>query len=228
MKLSEFSEGQELHLMVLYEEQQLDFSSSIESVDSKRHFTYITPILKNNKLITFNAPGVHVNIIVRVPESKPLIYRNMILAPMKRSDDTFCYRIHSSVDGIEYNRRGAFRCSIDVNSVLKIGTEHTTYDIVIRDISVTGFSFVFSKEDFLCEPGEFVHTILNDFLEDTCEKFSFQLFATVVRCEELENHKKIFGCKIIKKVPGLETYIAKKERAAIQKNRGTGNRPLKD
>lgn len=228
MKLSEFSEGQDLLIMVLFGDQQIDFNSTIEEINPKKHFIYIAPIIKNNKLVTFNAKGVHVNLLIHLPDSKPLLFRNIILLPIKRSNDTYCYRIHSNIDGIEFNRRGAFRCPIDLNTVLKIGTGQTTYDIILRDVSATGFSFVFKNENIPCNEGDFVHTILNDFLESTCENFTFQLFGSIVRSVELDNKKIIYGCKLVKKTPNLDTYIAKKERSTIQKNRGTKNRPIKN
>ena len=103
---------------------------------------------------------------------------------------------------------------------MRIGLDKTTYDIIIRDVSLTGFSFVFCSFEQTTEVGKGIHLVLNDYLEETAENFSFQMYGTVVRVEEVENGKTIYGCKLVEKVRGLDTYIAKKERARMHNQRG--------
>lgn len=220
MKLSDLSPGQAIQVAVLIGEQRLDFDSQIEEVNEKKHFVYLTPIMKNDKILTFSAKGVHTSIIVQLPDTKPLIFHNTTLNAMKREDGTFCYGVPALGEGIEFNRRGAYRCPVDCNCVMRIGMSHSTHDIIIRDISLTGFSFVFCNSEDSCNVGQSIHIVLNDYLDATCEKFSFQIYGLIVRQVELENGKVVYGCKLTDRIRGLDSYIAKKERARLQQQRG--------
>lgn len=222
MRLTDLSPGQAIIISVHAGEQQLEFESELELVNNKKHIVYLSPIMKKDKLLTFTAKGILTDIIVNLPDSKPYIFRNMILNAMKKEDGTFCYGVLDNAEGMALNRRGAFRCSIDCNAVLRIGTMHKTYDIIIRDVSLTGFSFTFCSSEDSCSVNQTVHCVLNDFLEETFEKFSFQLYGIVVREVELENGKMIYGCKLTATVRGLDNYIAKKERLRLHQQRDSG------
>lgn len=220
MRLTDLSLGQAMIISVHVGEQQLEFESELELINAKKHIVYLAPIMKDNKLLTFTAKGILTDIIVNLPDSKPYVFRNMILNAMKKEDGTFCYGVLDNAEGMALNRRGAFRCSIDCNAILRIGTMHKTYEIIIRDVSVTGFSFTFNgAEEGSCDEGQTVHCVLNDFLEETYDKFSFQLYGMIVRKVELENKRVIFGCQLTSPVKGLDSYIAKKERLRLHQQR---------
>lgn len=220
MRLADLSPGQSILISVHVGDQQLEFESELELVNNKKHIAYLAPIIKHNKLLTFNAKGIFTDLIVNLPDSKPYIFRNMVLNAMKKEDGSFCYGVLDNAEGLTLNRRGAFRCSIDCNAILRIGSMHKTYNVIIRDVSVTGFSFIFSDtEEDPCDIGQMVHCVLNDFLEETFDKFSFQLYGMVVRKVELENGKIIHGCKLTATVRGLDNYIAKKERLRLHQQR---------
>lgn len=220
MKLSELSIDQPITILVTIGDQKMEFPSAIESTNPRKKISYLAPIMREGKILNFNGKGILTSILVQLPESKPLVYHNVMLNTLKKDDGTFCYGIQSNEEGVEINRRGAFRCSIGIQTVLRIGLDRTTYDVTIRDVSLTGFSFVFANFEQTTEVGKMVHAVLNDYLEDTCENFSFQLYARIVRMEELENGKTIYGCKMEEKVRGLDSYIAKKERARMHNQRG--------
>jgi len=68
--------------------------------------------------------------------------------------------------------------------------------------------------------GQIVHTVLNDNLEEIYENYSFQIYAIIVRKEELDNGKVIYGCLLNSRMPGLDKYIMTKERLRLQSTRG--------
>lgn len=219
MKVSDLAVGQEIKILVMIGEQKLEFPSSIEMTNPKKKLAYLSPAMKDGKILNFKGKGILTSLLVQLPDSKPLIFRNVTLNTMKKEDGTFCYGMQCLSEGLEVNRRGAFRCSIDIRTVMRIGLDRTTYDIILRDISVTGFSFLFCDSENTCEVGKSVHTVLNDYLEETCENFSFQIYGDVVRCEELENGKVVYGCKLAEKIRNLDKYIAQKERIRIHNQR---------
>lgn len=220
MKISDLSVGQAITILVIIGEQKLEFPSSVVQTNPRKKLAYLSPAMKDGKILNFNGNGILTSLLVQLPDSKPLVFRNVTLNTMKKDDGTFCYGMQCLSEGVELNRRGSFRCQIDINTILRIGRDRTTYDIILRDVSTTGFSFAFCNSDASCEVGSSVQTILNDYLEETCEKFSFQLHGTIVRSMELDNGRIVYGCKTITPIHGLDQYIAKKERLRIQKQRG--------
>lgn len=219
MKVSDLPVGQAITIMVIISEQRLEFPSSVEQANPKKKLAYLSPVMKDGKILNFNGKGILTSLLVQLPDSKPLVFRNVTLNTMKKDDGTFCYGMQCLSEGLELNRRSSFRCQIDISTLLRISSIRTTYNIILRDVSSTGFSFAFHNSNDSCEVGSSVHIVLNDYLEETCEKFSFQLHGTVVRSEELDNGRMVYGCKMVTPVHGLDQYIAKKERLRIQKQR---------
>lgn len=220
MRLSDLSIDQAITIFVMIGEQKMEFPSRIEQTNPRKKLAFLAPIMKEGKILNFNGKGILTSVLVALPDAKPIIFRNVTLNTMKKDDGTFCYGVQCIDEGVEINRRGAFRCSIGVRSIMRIGLDKTTYDIIIRDVSLTGFSFVFCSFEQQTEVGKSIHLVLNDYLEETAENFSFQMYGHVVRTEEIENGKTIYGCKLAEKVRGLDTYIAKKERERMHNQRG--------
>lgn len=222
MKMSDFEIDQPVTILIIAGEQKMEFPSSIILTNPKKHTAYLSPIMKDGKILNFNGKGIVTHILVQLPDSKPLVFREVTLNTMKKDDGTFCYGMHSNEDGVEVNRRGAFRCSVGISTMLRVGFNRTSYDIILRDISLTGFAFVFdnNNNNSMCDIGQMVHTVLNDYIAEVNENFQFQIYGTVVRKEELENGKIVFGCKLSDNVRGLDNYIAVKERIRSRSQRG--------
>lgn len=222
MKMSDLEVQQPVTILILAGEQKMEFPSSIIMTNPKKHTAYLSPIMKEGKILNFNGKGISTNILVQLPDSKPLVFREVTLNTMKKEDGTFCYGMQSNTEGVEVNRRESFRCPVDISSVLRIGFNRTSYDIILRDVSLTGFAFIFDKHDnnALCDIGQMVHTVLNDYIAEVNENFQFQIYGTVVRKEELVNGKIVFGCKLADHVRGLDNYIAIKERIRSRNQRG--------
>ena len=70
------------------------------------------------------------------------------------------------------------------------------------------------------EPGQLVHTVLNDRPLDGGVSYSFQLYGLVARIQELENGKRLFGCKLNNPIHGLDKYIVEKERIRLKNSNG--------
>jgi len=62
---------------------------------------------------------------------------------------------------------------------------------------------------------------MNDYIADLAENFSFHLYGIVVRKQDLDDHRVVYGCKLNTPVKGLEVYIVKKERIRLMHERGS-------
>ncbi len=221
MKLSELEIDQPVTILIIVGEQKMEFPSSIIFTNPKKYTTYLAPIMKEGKILNFNGKGIATHIIVQLPESKPIVFKDVILNTMKKDDGTFCYGMQSKDEGVEVNRRTSFRCPVGISTMLRVGLNRTSFDIILRDVSISGFSFVFENSDNgICDVGQVVHTVLNDYIKEVNQNYSFQMYGTVVRKKELENGKIVFGCKLSEPIKGLDTYIAMKERIRSRNQRG--------
>lgn len=221
MKLYELSEGQKFQIVISLNDQKMEFDSEVVNCVPRKHLIYATPIIKNDRILSFNAPGLSADVVVSSDEAKPLLFRNVSISTLKDSGGTFYYGIASAGDGVVFNRRNVFRCFIDIPAVLNLGTGHKTRDIIVRDVSINGFSFCFTDPNETTEIHIPVHTVLNDYIDVLYENFSFHLFGEIVREQTLENGRKIYGCKLDHELFGMDNYIAKKERIRLAKQRGT-------
>ena len=219
MRITDLESGREIKILILIGSQSMEFDSKVIGTVPLKSMIYAEPVIKNDKVLTFNGKGISANVVITDKNTKPLIFRNAIFNTLKYDNGKLCYGIVSHGEAVEFNRRDSFRCPVDVPSVAQIGLNKDTHNIIIRDVSINGFSFCFTSDSVKAEVGQFVHTTLNDFIDGLFENFTFRLFGLIVREAELINGKRVYGCKIVQQQKGIDTYIAKKERMRLLKQR---------
>lgn len=226
MRIEELTPQQPITFLVIAGEQQLEFSSTVLDVLPRRHMIVAAPVLKDDKIISFQGKGILVHLIVSFQDQKPHIFQNVTIHTAKNDDQSFCYTITTIAESKEFNRRGAYRCFVGIDSSIRVGTNRGAINVTIKDVSATGFSFA-TDADKEFQENESVHAVLNDYIEETAKNYSFHLFGIIVRHFQLENGKMVYGCKFTSKVVGLERYIMEKERLRLQRSRGTSKTPVK-
>ena len=226
MRIEELTPGQTLTLMIVAGSQQLDFTSSVLEAIPRRHMIIASPVLKDGKIISFSGPNIIVHVIASMGDAKPHVFQNVTIQSAKNTDDTFCYMISTNNESKEFNRRGAFRCSVGAEAPMRIGNNHRAITGVIKDVSSTGFAFT-APDDMSFDLSDTIHAVLNDSLSEGLQPYTFHLFGTIVRTYSLENGKIVYGCQLNNKVPGLDHYIMEKERLRLQRSRGNSKTPTK-
>ncbi len=223
MRIDELTAGCNITFYVkIGGDQQLTFESSIIDVNPKKKMVLAEAILKNGKILAFKGNAISVDMVVALPEGKPLLFQNIIVEPLRLADNSFCYNLSCTKEGIPYNRRGSYRCFIGNPVLLRNSREMKEYEVILRDVSVTGFSITCTPETNLeLAPNQMIHVLLEDYLEEADQNFSFHLYGLMVRKQEMENDKILYGFRLNSTVPGLENYLTQKERLRIKKNRGT-------
>ncbi len=200
--------------------QQLTFESRITEVNPKKHLVLVEAIIREDKVLSFKGKlGISVDLVVALPDEKPLLFQHITMETLKMPDDSFCYNIISDKDGIPYNRRNSFRCFIGTPTYIRSGKDMEEHEVILRDASASGFSITCDSTVTL-EIGQLVHVLLEDYIEEINKNYSFHLYGMVVRSQELDNGKLVYGFKLNNKVGGLENYLTQKERIRIKKNRG--------
>ena len=218
MKIEELTVDQQVTIMAVIGSSQVEFLVTVEEVNIRKKVIFTTPIFREDKVVSFKNEGITTHLIVTMDNKKPLVFRNVSIITMKKPDDTYCYAITSSGESAELNRRGSFRCFLGIDTLCRIVGDKTAYNITLKDISSTGFGFILHQPVKL-EIGNLVLVALNDFINETNEHYTFNLRGKIVRHDETESGKQVYGCQLEGKYVGLEPYIAKKERYNIQRRR---------
>ncbi len=219
MRIDEIKEGQKLTLLVNVNNENLTFETIAEQSMIGKNMVLAKTLSVNGKFLTFKGNNITVDLVITPEEDLPQIFKNVSIALVKKFDGTISYSITSIAQSKTYNRRENFRCFVGVHTSVQKMLNTVPYDAVIRDVSVGGFAVVVPSElEF--NNDQVVHVVLNDYIEETCEKFSFHLYGMVVRSETLDRGRTLYGCKFTKPVHGIENYIMKKERLRLKKNGG--------
>lgn len=226
MRIEELEVNQAIKILVNAGNQQLEFSSTVLETFPRKHLILASPIMKDDKIISFNGKGIQTHVVVFFPDQKPIVFQNVSIQTTRGRNDELCYIITSLLDSKEFNRRGAFRCYIGIDTHVRIGSHKGALDAIIKDVSSSGFAFALRGEKEL-EIGESVHAVLNDYIEETAKSYSFHLIGTVVRSYELENKIIVYGCQLSAKIVGLDSYLVEKERIRLQRNRNSMSTPNK-
>ena len=222
MLIEELSSGQTVKMQAKIGEETIEFETTVQDSLPRRHTILTDVVRKNDKVISFRGKGLIVDLHVTPPDSAPLVFKNVSVELRKKQDDSLCYAISTITEAKVLNRRQAFRCYVGLASTVQCGTNRAAFDAVIKDISTIGFAITTSSENQFHE-NQVLHTVLNDYLEEIAETYSFQLYGIIVRSQDLENGQCVYGCRLNQKVPGLDTYIMKKERLRLKKTTGGGS-----
>lgn len=220
MKLEQLTAGTSISLIIHINEETLTFSSAIQELYPKKRFLLADPVFQNDKIVTFKMENIRVDMLVTANDEKPQLFENVQITAMKKPDNSFCYTIVTPTDGKPVNRRTNFRCYVGNRTTIKRGMEQEQFDAILRDVSTTGFSIT-TDSDIGFETGQIIHALLEDYIEELDENFSFHLYGMIVRTQKLENGKIVYGCRLSTHIGGLENYVTKKQRVQLRKNGGT-------
>lgn len=152
----------------------------------------------NGQVLKFD--NVTINIIYTNPEGIPYIWTNSTIVYYQGQ-----YLLQVKADGGQrHNRRNCFRVGVSHYARLRI-TGRGESDVVVRDISLTGFSVTDRKKELNLTQG--THAILR--YEDIGHEL--ELEGNVVRIEEAEDYI-IYGFVITKSSRDLSSYVNLKQK----------------
>lgn len=219
MYIYELTKGQRITIVANTPGQKLEFNTTIDEVYPKKKIVLAAPVYMNEKLLTFRGEHLILDTLVSNEESAPILFKNIEIKLIKKPDNTVCYSLFTIVEGKTYNRRDSFRCSIGLPTTVQCGMHRVPYDTVIRDISATGFSFILPNTTKV-DPNNVVHILVNDYIEETAERFNFNLYGLIVRSFPLDAHRTVYGCRLNNTVYGLDKYLMTKERIRMRNTHG--------
>ena len=168
----------------------------------------VEPIMREGKMVGFSTKGLVLRIFaVNQSDSKFYQFINVKIRNVKMQDDRAYHEITCMSPGKVVNRRSACRVWLGFDAVAQIGLNKKTYDVIVKDISVTGISFI-CNDDVKVEPEMVVHLTF----EDEVSKVRFSIGAIVVRSEETDRQRIIYGCRMNSESSAISKYINEKQR----------------
>lgn len=202
MTISDLVEQQPVTLVVTVGSKSKDLTTII----SKVHTDYILlqPILVDGRTVGFG--GTCTIDLLYIQEQEVSVWHSISLPLVKVKGNTY-YKAELPGEATPYNRRGSFRVYIGETMAITVfqNSGPQSINVLIRDISETGFGFV-SKEEY-----DISRTIRLSI--PLTERKTLVLSATIVR-REINEEKGTYhyGCKFVEPNSYLSSYLMTKQR----------------
>ena len=198
MLIKEVPKDAELTIEVSAAARKLEFKS--QCIDTGMNYLYARPIIIDGKRVSFEASVTLSVSLVYIREDKnPVLWRGVGISTVTENGKPM-YKITSSVEGYEMNRRQAFRLFLGLGAVAQIGINKKAVNVILKDISENK------------SPVRLV-------FKDTDETIS--LMGIVVRKVKAGEKKIIYGCAVTSCNTDIVHYINAKQRYYLSTAKNT-------
>ena len=207
MLLSQLVQNNALILEININTQHLEFESVVFAKTGA--YILIEPIRVNGKVVNFEIGNVLIDMLLIRRNKKPIIWKRVLLKNTIYKNKTY-YKVIPTGDGFEINRRNAFRLYIEVKGVVQVGTNSDPMDVIVKDISENGFSFV-SKYNIDKPLKSTVRLVFADINK------SLNLNGLLLRKERVDQSKYFYGCVLNIKNQLLIQYMNEKKKEMLSR-----------
>jgi len=207
MLLSQLVQNSNLILEININNKHLEFESIVFSKIGD--YILIEPVKVNGKVVNFEIGNVLIDMLLIRSDKKPIIWKRVLLKNTIYKTKTY-YKVVPTGDGFEINRRNAFRLYFEVKGVVQVGTNSVPIDIIVKDVSENGFSFV-SKVNIEKPLKSIVRLVLVDLNK------TINLNGVLVRKEKINQTKYFYGCVLNIQNRFLSQYINEKKREMLSR-----------
>ncbi|MFA9378460.1 MAG: PilZ domain-containing protein [Lachnotalea sp.] len=209
MRLVDLAENTKIQIDVSYKGNKLFYESQVKLTAFNGAF--IEPIKQDEKMLEFNSGNLMISVTADIEGAQPILWRECVVKGVKYKGEVY-HMITCPRGGLVINRRSRFRIDMGYTGTVRIGYNKGTLNVVVHDLSASGFSFTTEKN--LEEYNEEAHLVFIDTDNDT----RFNLVGEIVRKQEWHNNRFLYGCKFVKVNCMVEYYIAKKQRELLSLN----------
>ena len=216
MKIWEIEPKSNIILKVSIKGQHIDLPTV--SYSQKSDGIVCEAVRVQGKAVSLDGIGVSIEVMFIRTEKSPVLWRGIVCETIYIDSKMF-YKITCREDGVEKNRREAFRVFIGVSGVAQLGLNKKAVNVIVKDVSENGFSFI-SDEDFEDVVNVPVRLVYTDM------EINFSLMGIVVRKVKIDEKKNLYGCKLSVENSRLGQYIIQKQRQALSAKGGNASREL--
>lgn len=217
MFINEVEEGSRVEICAMIGSNKLEFETeAVRGLTAPQNALLVNPMLKDGKLLNFHVGGLVCQAVIQNKEdNKPYLWKGIAIRSIKNKNGECYHVLFSPNEGLLHNRRESYRVWLGFHADAKIGVEGKPHSVTVRDISATGVGFI-------CEAGVEVNEGIPVHLSfaDDIKGTKFDLKGKVVRKEELEDGRNLYGCRLNAESPQIQKYVNEKQ---IQKARNVGN-----
>lgn len=196
MKLSTLETGSPITLIISNKAKTITMEATIKKILND-NVALIT--IETDTSQTLNFENVHVEMEYEPDEDIPYIWRKVQIV-FYHSD----YILKTFSDGVRNNRRDAFRVGVGHLAKMQIAGQRAV-EVLVRDISMSGFSITDRKKILNLKPGDKVSIHFEDI------GHLLDLTGRAVRTEEHEDMI-IYGFEITNLCKDLSSYITLKQQ----------------
>lgn len=203
MTIADLTEHSKVTLVVTIGIKSKDLTTTIVRVTPE--YVLLEPILVDGRTVGFgNSCTID---LLCTQKQAAFAWRSVSLSLIKSKGHIY-YKVSLSGEAGPYNRRNAFR--VYIGETMHIfafqHTGPTPFDVLVRDISETGFGFI-------CKEKYDVSRTVRFSIPITGRRKMLTLTATIVRREfDENNHTYSYGCKFIEPNAALSGYLMQKQR----------------
>ena len=220
MYINEIAVRAGIQITVAIGMQTMEFTTTVAQVFND--CIYAEPIFKNEKMIGFSTKGLVLSMITTDAESgRAWQFVNIVIRNIRDADGNLFHEIKCKNEARPIIRRGACRVWIGEPGLATTGLGKSPIDVTIKDISISGISFLCDRDNEIPD-GSVVHIDFRDSVNNT----RFSISAIVVRSEEIERARVVYGCKLNQESPAIAKYVNEKQREKLQAARQSRTMPL--
>lgn len=206
MTISDLEEKSTVTLVVTVGLKSKDLTTTVAEIHSD--YVLLHPILIEGRTVGF---GTSCTVDFLYVQEQSVYAWHGVELPLVRTKSGTYYKATLEGEAKPYNRRNSFRVYIGETMSITVfqSSGPQSYNVLVRDISETGFGFV-SRDEY-----EISRTIRLSI--PLTERKTLVLSATIVRREyQEEKNSYNYGCKFIEPNPHLSNYLMMKQRERQQ------------
>lgn len=206
MTIQDLEEQRSVTLVVTVGLKSKDLATTIAEVHSD--YVLLQPILLDGRTVGF---GDSCTIDFLYLQEQAVFAWHSVALPLVKTKSGTYYKAELEGEAKPYNRRGSFRVYVGETMAITVfqSSGPQAYNVLIRDISETGFGFV-SKEEY--DAGRTIRLAI-----PLTDRKTLVLSANIVRREFSEDRGTYnYGCKFVEPNSYLSSYLMAKQRERQQ------------
>lgn len=197
INLTDLGEGTTITLKVSNKVRSIEMHAALAKI-LREDLAVITIDYQSKQVLNFD--GVRIDMESQTEDGMPYKWSNVKVAFYQKQ-----YILQTEGEGNRINRREFFRVGVSKRGLMRMAGRGQK-DIIVRDISMTGFAITDQRRELDLLPGDEISVHFEDL------GHVLDLVGKVVRIQD-EEDKIVYGLRIMNLCKDLTSYISTKQRA---------------
>lgn len=208
--------------VVTLSEDDIRYISAVLELTQFRYATAASLFTSDNQVVNFSVSNVQYDCI-GIVDNLPYSWERVMIEKHDLPDAGTVHLVFSNTNARSINRRKDFRLWLGKDCTISYGSPAVSQHGTIKDIAVTGIGIIVGSKVEV-SPGTRIKVEFSE-IRTTSDgeeiKTVHIIFAQSVRVAALNEGSQIIGCRIIEAGRDYIQYLYKKQREALQREKGT-------